>query len=277
MNSFAKLAVAAAAVVLVAFVGLRLLPGQGTIGSVPSPSASPAPPPSPSRSPSPSPSPSPALVFDRPTTGGQSYHPAIRGPRGSVHEGVVAGWLHGSGRGGRLDPDHGHRSGWLVRARVLDRSLRRAILATRRSGTALRARRLVVPPPACVRARSTPRRADHPDRHDRRCVRDGTRRASRSRRDESRRRHPGRVLRAVPGAPGAREHHHRRAGTGPQRVRLLRVGTRHLRPGAERPVAHLGPGCGRGSCGGRADSFPGTTPQVQAQLQAIVDSIQIEP
>lgn len=27
----------------------------------------------------------------------------------------------------------------------------------------------------------------------------------------------------------------------------------------------------------RADSFPGTTPQVQAQLQAIVDSIQIEP
>jgi hypothetical protein len=42
MNSFTKFAVAAAAVALVAFVGLRLLPGQGTIGSVPSPSASPA-------------------------------------------------------------------------------------------------------------------------------------------------------------------------------------------------------------------------------------------
>ena len=27
----------------------------------------------------------------------------------------------------------------------------------------------------------------------------------------------------------------------------------------------------------RADSFPGTSPQVQAQLAAIVDSIQIEP
>jgi hypothetical protein len=57
MNSFAKLAVAAAAVALVAFVGLRLLPGQGSVGSVPSPSATPATspstaPPSPIASPS---------------------------------------------------------------------------------------------------------------------------------------------------------------------------------------------------------------------------------
>jgi hypothetical protein len=52
MNSFTKFAVAAAAVVLVAFVGLRLLPGQGNIGSVPSPSASPAS--SPTQAPSPS-------------------------------------------------------------------------------------------------------------------------------------------------------------------------------------------------------------------------------
>jgi hypothetical protein len=41
MNSFAKFAVAAAAVAVVAFVGLRLLPDQGSVGSVPSPSASP--------------------------------------------------------------------------------------------------------------------------------------------------------------------------------------------------------------------------------------------
>ncbi len=57
MNNFAKFAVAAAAVALIAFVGLRLLPGQGSVGSVPSPSASPASspsaaPPSPVASPS---------------------------------------------------------------------------------------------------------------------------------------------------------------------------------------------------------------------------------
>ena len=40
-------------------------------------------------------------------------------------------------------------------------------------------------------------------------------------------------------------------GPEPERVRLLlRVGTRDLRPGAERPVAHLGPRCGRGPGGG---------------------------
>ncbi len=57
MNNFAKFAIAAAAVVVVAFVGLRLVPSQGSVGSVPSPSASPAPsastePPSPIASPS---------------------------------------------------------------------------------------------------------------------------------------------------------------------------------------------------------------------------------
>jgi hypothetical protein len=56
MNSFTKFAVAAAAVVLIAFVGLRLLPGEGGVGTLPSPSASPASspstaPPSPTASP----------------------------------------------------------------------------------------------------------------------------------------------------------------------------------------------------------------------------------
>ena len=70
MNNFAKFAIAAAAVALIAFAGLRLLPGQGTIGSVPSPSASRAPSPSPSPSQSPSPSPSPARIPDGPLAAG---------------------------------------------------------------------------------------------------------------------------------------------------------------------------------------------------------------
>ena len=57
MNNFAKFAVAAAAVVVVAFVGIRLLPGQGNIGFVPSPSATPASSPSPA-TPTPTASPS---------------------------------------------------------------------------------------------------------------------------------------------------------------------------------------------------------------------------
>jgi hypothetical protein len=61
MNSFTKFAVAAAAVALVAFVGLRLLPGEGNIGSVPSPSASTAPSASPT-TPSPIASPSASNV-----------------------------------------------------------------------------------------------------------------------------------------------------------------------------------------------------------------------
>jgi hypothetical protein len=44
MNTFAKFAIAAAAVVLVAFVGIRLLPSQGNVGgSLPSASPSPSP------------------------------------------------------------------------------------------------------------------------------------------------------------------------------------------------------------------------------------------
>ena len=70
MNTITKFAVAAAAVALIAFVGLRLLPGQGSVGSVPSPSASPASSPSLTASPSPSPSPSPARIPDGPLAAG---------------------------------------------------------------------------------------------------------------------------------------------------------------------------------------------------------------
>jgi hypothetical protein len=56
MNNVWKFAIAAAAVVVVAIVGINLLPGRGGVGvPVPSPTASPTP--SPSHSPSPSPSP----------------------------------------------------------------------------------------------------------------------------------------------------------------------------------------------------------------------------
>jgi hypothetical protein len=51
MNNFAKFAVVAAAVAVVAFLGIRLLPGQGNIGG-PQPSESPSPSPSPIASPS---------------------------------------------------------------------------------------------------------------------------------------------------------------------------------------------------------------------------------
>jgi hypothetical protein len=50
MNSFAKFAVVAAAVLVVAFVGIRLVPGPGNVGVSP-PSASPSPSPSPVSSP----------------------------------------------------------------------------------------------------------------------------------------------------------------------------------------------------------------------------------
>jgi len=68
MNTFAKLAIATAAVVAVAVVGLSFLNSGSTsgVGGTPA-SPSPSPSPSPSRSPSPSPSPSPAAVVFPPT------------------------------------------------------------------------------------------------------------------------------------------------------------------------------------------------------------------
>jgi hypothetical protein len=64
MNTYAKLAIAAAAVVVVAIVGITMLPARGGVGGV-GPSASPSPSLSPSPSPSPPPdaSATPAAVF----------------------------------------------------------------------------------------------------------------------------------------------------------------------------------------------------------------------
>jgi len=57
MNTFAKLAIAAAAVVVIAFAGIRLLPASGGVGGGPAVS------PSPSPSQQPSPSPAPAYAY----------------------------------------------------------------------------------------------------------------------------------------------------------------------------------------------------------------------
>ena len=83
----------------------------------------------------------------------------------------------------------------------------------------------------------------------------------------------------VPGAPGAREHHHRRARTGPQRsAPTTSCGNPAIYaqgPNALWRIWVLDVDGVRVVV--RNDSFPGTTPQIQAQLQSIVDSIQIEP
>jgi hypothetical protein len=65
MNNFAKFAVAVAAVLVVAFVGIRLLPSQGNVGG-----PGQAPSPSPTPSPIPSPSASPARIPDGPLAAG---------------------------------------------------------------------------------------------------------------------------------------------------------------------------------------------------------------
>jgi hypothetical protein len=83
MNNFAKIAVAAAAVIVVAFVGIRLLPGQGTTGgSLPSQSSSP----SPSPVASPSASNVPAEFPDSPLQAGTyTVAPFSPGMEGACH------------------------------------------------------------------------------------------------------------------------------------------------------------------------------------------------
>jgi hypothetical protein len=79
MNTPLKLAIAAAAVVVVAIVGINLLPGNANVG-VPAPPATPSP--SPSPSPSASPSPSPALFPAGPLAVGSHTIQPFVGPGG---------------------------------------------------------------------------------------------------------------------------------------------------------------------------------------------------
>jgi hypothetical protein len=62
MNTFAKLAIAAAAVVVVAIIGINLLPARGGVGGGPAVSPSPTPSLAPSPTPTPQPSPSASAV-----------------------------------------------------------------------------------------------------------------------------------------------------------------------------------------------------------------------
>jgi hypothetical protein len=79
MNNALKLAIAAAAVVVVALVGINLLPGRGGVG-VPGPSPTPSP--TPSSIPSPSPAPSPALFPIGPLPAGSYTIQPFVGPGG---------------------------------------------------------------------------------------------------------------------------------------------------------------------------------------------------
>ena len=87
MNTPFKLAIAAAAVVVVAIVGINLLPGYATVGG-------PGPTPSPSLSLSPSPSPSPARFPDGPLAAGTYTTQPFAGPGGlCVAESSQAGCI----------------------------------------------------------------------------------------------------------------------------------------------------------------------------------------
>ncbi len=77
MNNVWKLAIAAAAVVVVAIVGINLLPGRGGVGV---PVASPTPSPTPSSTPSPSPS--PATIPEGPLAAGTYTSQPFAGPGG---------------------------------------------------------------------------------------------------------------------------------------------------------------------------------------------------
>jgi hypothetical protein len=96
MQRYAMFAIAAAAIVLVAVIGIQFLPGNGGVGGPPNPTASPSP------SPSPTPTPTPAALT---TTGGTALaagtyyidnsYPEIRGETGLTRLTFTlpAGWV----------------------------------------------------------------------------------------------------------------------------------------------------------------------------------------
>lgn len=92
MNSIAKLAIAAAAVVAVAIVGVNLLPARGGVGTLPT-----APPPTASPSPSLAPSPSPEAVFPPAGKLAIGRHSLTRGGIGLSIEVPAAGWRSAQG------------------------------------------------------------------------------------------------------------------------------------------------------------------------------------
>jgi len=71
MNAYMKIAIAAAAVVVIALIGINLLPGTGSVGGpAPSPTVAPSPAASPTSTPAPTPTASPASIPDGPLAAG---------------------------------------------------------------------------------------------------------------------------------------------------------------------------------------------------------------
>lgn len=92
MNTFAKFAIAAAAVLVVAIVGWNLLPGDAGRGGTPAVSPSPSPSPSAAASPSPSPSPSELAFFPSgPISPGR--HPMVRSGKSFSVDMPRSGWF----------------------------------------------------------------------------------------------------------------------------------------------------------------------------------------
>ena len=76
MNTFSKLAIAAAAVAVIAVVGINLMPGRGGVGG---PLVSPSPSQSPSPTPAPRPTPTPPDVLDAQIMAGGRYSVTVQG------------------------------------------------------------------------------------------------------------------------------------------------------------------------------------------------------
>ena len=176
MNTLFKLAIAAAAVVVVALVGINLLPrSDGVGGSGTSASPAPSPTASPSASLGRSPSPSPVLFPNGPLPAGSHTIQPFVGPGGLCMG--QAGCTEAGAEDDSIRITVTVPDGWSG-FESQRRSLRREILATRRSQFALHARRLVVHRLAALWDRTDSDRTEHPDRHDRRRVRDGARGSS---------------------------------------------------------------------------------------------------
>ena len=203
--------------------------------------ATPTPSPSPSASSSQSPPASPVLFPNGPLPAGSHTIQPFVGPGGlCVAESLDAGCTEAGAEDDSIRITLTVPDGWSgLESSIVP--VRRGLLATRRRGFELRARRLAIPLASCAGTRHQPTGGptiptgttvdafvtalvDHPDLDVTSPV--GC--------------HPGRATPGSTSSSGRPERHHRRAGPDPSGCRPLRVGTRDLRPGAERPVAHLG-------------------------------------
>ena len=275
MNVYAKFAIAAAAVVVIAIVGINLLPGNASVGG-------PGPTPTPSpiavadcASPSPTVSPS-AGIPEGPLAAGTYTTQPFSGDADSCAWGrqvctesaadnSIRRHLHGPGW---LGGDSAARSGG--RSRTTRHPVGQASLFSRRPWWLYSHERWCKP----ANRRTAPISHGHDRRRVRRCARP----ASRPRRDRSCGRDAGRILREVPGAAGASEHRNDTRTT--RRLVNARTTSCGSRGSTRRDPTTCGTSGSSTSTGSawsvRSDTYPGTTAEVQAQLTAIVDSIQID-